>query len=71
MQTVLEDKQSLSSLLEMASLEGEVRIQRSNGQAFVLKQDQAKSSVLDVAGIDLGITTKEIIDLVREGRERP
>ena len=70
MQTVLEDQKSLSSLLEMASREGEVRIQRPNGQVFVLKQEQREHSALDVEGINLNISTGEIVELVREGRER-
>ena len=42
----------------------------SNGQVFILKPESAKRSALDIAGIDLGISTKEIVEFIREGRER-
>ncbi len=70
MQTYLETQESLSVLLERAREEGEVRIKRLNGQVFILKPEKPKRSALDVAGIDLGVSTKEIVELVREGRER-
>ena len=71
MQTVLEEQKNLSSLLELASREGEVRIQRPDGQVFVLKREQAGHSALDVEGVNLNISTGEIVEFVREGRERP
>lgn len=70
MQTYSETQESLSVLLERASEEGEVRIKRTDGQIFVLKPENPRRSALDVAGIDLGISTKEIVEFVREGRER-
>jgi hypothetical protein len=69
MQTYQESQQqSLSFLLEQAEREGEVRIQRADGQVFVLKPEAAKRSALDVASIKLNVSTKEIIEFVREGR---
>ena len=70
MQTYTETQENLSVLLERANDEGEVRIKRTNGQVFILKPERAKRSALDIAGIDLGVSTKEIVDFVREGRER-
>ena len=70
MQTYTETQENLSGLLERASDEGEVRIKRTNGQVFILKPEKAKRSALDVAGIDLGVSTKEIVEFVRERRER-
>ena len=71
MQTYQENQQqSLSFLLEQAQREGEVRIQRADGQVFVLKPERAKVSALDVASIKLNVSTREIIEFVREGRER-
>lgn len=49
---------------------GEVRIQSADGQIFVLKPEKSSRSVLDVAGIELNVTTKEIVEIVREGREK-
>lgn len=56
-------------MLERAFEKGEVRIKRKNGQTFVLKPEN-KRSALDVEGINLNISTEEIVDIVREGRER-
>lgn len=70
MQTYLETQETLSKLLEQAREQGEVRIERADGEIFVLKPDKMKRSALDVAGIDLGVSTKEIVAFVREGRER-
>ena len=71
MQTYTETQENLSVLLERASDEGEVRIKRTNGQVFILKPEKAKRSALDVAGIDLGVSTEEIVEFVRERREMP
>lgn len=70
MQTYTETQENLSVLLERASDEGEVRIKRTNGQVFILKPEGAKPSALDITGIDLGVSTKEIVEFVRQGRER-
>ena len=70
MKTYLETQENLSVLLERADEQGEVRIKRDNGQVFVLKPEKGKRSAFDVAGIDLGVSTKEIVEFVREGRER-
>ena len=70
MQTYSETQENLSVLLERAREQGEVRIKRTDGQVFILKPERAKRSVLDVMGIDLGVSTKEIVEFVREGRER-
>jgi hypothetical protein len=69
MQTYLESQQSLSVLLEQARQEGEVRIQRADGQTFVLKPEKAQHSPLDVKGTNLGISTDEIVEFIREGRK--
>ena len=70
METNPENQQSLAALLEQARREGEVRIKGSDGQTFILKPEESKRSALDVAGIDLNISTQEIVGLIREGRER-
>lgn len=70
MQTYLETQENLSALLERAGEQGEVRIKRANGQVFVLKPEKGKRSALDVKGIDLNVSTEEIITFVRESRER-
>jgi len=69
--TYSEARQRLASVLEQACRDGEVRIQRRDGQSFVLKPEKPSTSPLDVCGVDLGITTDEIVDFVRESREEP
>lgn len=59
---------SLPSLMEEARREGGVRIRRSDGETFVLTPEQPRRSPLDVAGIDLDLSTEEIIEFIREGR---
>ena len=70
MQTCLETQQSLSVLLEQASQEGEVRIRREDGRTFLLTPEKIKPSPLNVKGVDLGISTDEIIEFIREGRKQ-
>ena len=70
MQTYLETQQDLPSLLEAASREGSVRIRREDGKTFVLQPEELVRSPLDVPGVDLGVSTEEIVAFIREGRER-
>lgn len=70
MQTYLENQASLSALLEQARQKGEVRIRSADGETFILKPEKPSRSVLDVAGINLNISTEEIVEIIREGRER-
>ena len=70
MQTYFETQENLSILLERAREQGEVRIERADGQIFVLKPEKKKRSVFDIAGINLDVSTEEIVAFVREGRER-
>lgn len=66
--TYTEARQNLASLLDLAVLEGEVRVSRKGGQTFVIKPEQKASSPLDVEGVDLSITTAEIVQFIRESR---
>ena len=67
--TYTEARQKLASLLDQAAKEGEVRIKRKDGRVFVLRLLQRTQSPLDVEGIDLGISTQEIVDFIDEGRK--
>lgn len=67
--TYTEARQNLASLLDKAAKEGEVRIKRKDGRVFVIRLLQRTQSPLDVEGIDLGITTQEIVDFIDEGRK--
>lgn len=77
MQTYTENgTDNLSALLEQAGRDGEVRIRRADGRLFVLKparkelRKNTKRSGLNVKGINLNISTQEIVEIIREGRER-
>ncbi len=67
--TYSEARQNLASLLEQASQEGEVKIKRKDGQIFVIRPEPKANSPLEVEGIDLGLTTAEIVQFVQESRK--
>ena len=66
--TYSEARQNLASLLDKVLIEGEVRIKRRDGQVFVVLPAEQRASPLDVEGIDLGVSTEEIVDFVAESR---
>ena len=68
--TFSEARQKLASILEQASKDGEVKIKRRDGRSYILKPEISSKSPLDIEGIDIGISASEIVDFVREGRER-
>ena len=68
--TYSEARQKLAKLLEQAAIEGEVLVRRKDGQVFVIKPIFAKKSPLDVVGVDLGVSTPELIEIIREHREK-
>ena len=68
--TYSEARQQLASVLDAAQQDGAVRIRRRDGRTFVLQLETSKSSPLDVEGVDLDISTSDIVSLVRESRSR-
>lgn len=68
--TYSEARQNLSKLLILAQSE-EVEIRRKDGSTFSLraKRRQPKSP-FDVPGKDTSATTSDVLDAVREARER-
>ncbi|MCY4448608.1 MAG: type II toxin-antitoxin system Phd/YefM family antitoxin [Chloroflexi bacterium] len=68
--TYSEARQQLASVLDAAQQDGAVRIRRRDGRTFVLQLETSKSSPSDVEGVDLGISTSDIVSLVRESRSR-
>lgn len=66
--TYTEARQKLATLLDKALQEGEVLIRRKDGQVFVVKPQPRADSPLNVEGIDLSITTPEIIAFIQEDR---
>ena len=65
-----EARQHFASLLDEAKKEGVVCIKKRDGESFYIKPVIQKKSPLDVAGVNLGLSASEIVDIVREGRER-
>jgi hypothetical protein len=65
-----EMREKLEAVLEQASRQGEVRIMRRDGQEFSIRPVPDRRSPLDVPGVDLNLTADEIVQFVRESRER-
>jgi antitoxin (DNA-binding transcriptional repressor) of toxin-antitoxin stability system len=70
MYTFSKARQNFSSLLDKAKKEGEVMIKRRDGTLFVIKPLLQKTSPLDVEGIDINLSDNEIVDILREVRQR-
>ena len=68
--TYSEARQKLAMVLEQAENTGKVLIRRRDGRTFALVPEKIASSPLDVPSIISKITTKELVDIVRKGRER-
>ncbi len=68
--TYSEARQKLAMVLEQAENTGKVLIQRKDGRTFALIPEKKVTSPLNVPSIKTKITTKEIVDIIREGRER-
>lgn len=67
--TYSEARQNLSSLLDQAAREGEVRIRRKDGRIFVIRLQPKEKSPFEVKGINLEISTNEILDFIEDGRK--
>jgi len=68
--TYSEARQKLATVLEQAENTGKVLIRRKDGRTFALIPENIASSPLDVPSINAKITSHEIVDIIREGRER-
>jgi antitoxin Phd len=68
--TYSEARQRLAAVLEQARRDGRVCIRKRDGQTFILQPYRLQASPLDVDGVDLGLTSSEIVEFVREARER-
>ena len=68
--TYSEARQKLAMVLAQAETTGKVIIRRKDGRTFSLVPERNIMSPLDVPTIKANITTKEIVDFIREGRER-
>ena len=68
--TYSEARQKLAKILDQAENTGKVLIRRRDGRTFALVPEKNISSPLDVPSIKANITTQELVDIIREGRER-
>ena len=68
--TYSEARQKLAIVLEQAESTGKVIIRRKDGRTFALIPEKTAKSPLDVPSIQSEITTQEIVDIIRSGRER-
>ena len=68
--TYSEARQKLAKVLEQAETSGKVLIRRKDGRTFALVPEKNISSPLNVPSIKADISTQEIVELIREGRER-
>jgi len=68
--TYSEARQKLAAVLKQAERSGKVLIRRKDGRIFALVPEKNVNSPLDVPFIQARITTEEIVEIVREGRER-
>jgi hypothetical protein len=66
--TYSEARQTLASVLEQARKEGAVAIRRKDGQIFVVRPEPSTGSPLDVKGVELSVTTEEVVAFIRESR---
>ena len=68
--TYSEARQKLAKVLEQAEISGKVLIRRKDGRTFALVPEKIPASPLDVPSIKADITTQQIVDIIRKGRER-
>ena len=65
-----EARQKLATVLKQAECSGKILIRRKDGRTFALTPETMATSPLDVPSIKAKVMTNELIDIIREGRER-
>ena len=68
--TYSEARQNLSTLLDNAKKEGKILIKRKDGSAFMVSPVKSSNSPLNVNGVNLNLSSDEIVKSIREIRER-
>ena len=72
--TTSQVQKQLVELLQKALREGQIRFKSNDGQVFVIQPlppaKTLKASPLDVKSIKLPVTTNDILQAVRESRQR-
>ncbi len=66
-----EARANLATVLDEAERDGTVEVRRRDGSVFrIVPLRKLKASPLDVKGVKLGVSSAELVAIVREGRER-
>ncbi|MCK9210556.1 MAG: hypothetical protein M0P61_06970 [Ignavibacteriaceae bacterium] len=71
--TIYTDNQAIKNfalLLDAAKVEGKILIKREDGSTFELTPITEKKSPLEVKGIESDVTQEEILDAIKESRQR-
>jgi antitoxin Phd len=68
--TYSEARQKLAVVLKQAENTGKILIRRKDGKTFSLAPEKIATSLLDAPTIKTKITTQQLIEIIREGRER-
>jgi antitoxin Phd len=71
--TMFTDQQAvrqMDTVLDAARRQGEVRIKAADGQEFSLRPVLRGKSPLDIPGVDLRLSAQDIVQAVRDGRDR-
>ena len=65
-----EARKNFTSVLETAKQEGIICIYKRNGDAYYFTPAKTQKSPLDVEGIDLRLSSSQIVSILSESRER-
>ena len=65
-----EARQKLATVLKQAESTGKVIIRKKDGRTFALIPEKIAASPLDVPSIEAKVSTEELVDFIRESRER-
>jgi len=68
--TYSEARQNFAAVLDKAKKEGKVLIKKRDGSSFILSPLPLAESPLNVRGINIDLTSQEIIDVLKEVRRR-
>ena len=66
--TFTEVRRRLAWVLDQAARAGRVPIRRRGGQVFLIQPDEQLDSPLNVKGLKPGLTRKDILKSIQEGR---
>ncbi len=68
--TYSEARQNFAAVLDKAKKEGKVLIKKRDGSSFILSPLPVAESPLNVKGINIDLTSQEILDVLKEVRRR-